>query len=38
MNNTRNWSISSELMVIEAQKMGFKVNISSVPKNLFSIE
>lgn len=38
MNNTRSWSISSELIVQEAQKMWFKVSIISVPKNLFSIE
>lgn len=36
--NTRNWSISAELLVIEAEKMWFKVNIIDVPKNLFTIE
>lgn len=36
-SNSRNWSISSELIVTEAEKMWLKVDIVDIPKNLFEI-
>lgn len=37
-NNTRNWSISAELLVVEAEKLWLDVKIIDIDKNLFTIE